>query len=135
MREREKDKMQVKRLKALIAEDEIIWAMDLSQRLESNGCQLCELAITGDEAVETATRERPDVVILDINLKGEVSGLHAAQQIRLRLEIPVIFMTGYSDEVTRTAAMALEPAGYFIKPLEIEKLLALIDSLFDSKRD
>ena len=115
--------------KILIVEDEVLFAMALGQRLKGKGYELCETALRGKEAVEIVEREKPDLVLMDVNLKGEISGIDAAREIRLRFGIPVIFMTGYSDENTKKAAMRAQPAGYVTKPLNVEELLALIDSI------
>jgi DNA-binding response OmpR family regulator len=115
--------------KILIVEDEVLFAMDLAQRLERRGYVLCETALRGSEAIETAEREKPDLVLMDVNLKGRISGIHAAKEIRLRLGIPVVFISGYADETTKKAAMVAKPVGYVTKPLDFEELLALIDSI------
>ena len=115
--------------KILIVEDEVLFAMDLGQILEIQGYVLCETAVRGKEAVEIAERDKPTLVLMDINLKGEMNGIDAAREIRSRFGIPVIFMTGYSDENTKKAAMVAKPAGYVTKPFDIDALLALIDSI------
>lgn len=119
----------MKRPKILIAEDEVLFAMDLGQRLRGKGYVLCETALRGRKAIEIVEQEKPDLVLMDVNLKGEISGIDAAREIRLRFGVPVIFMTGYSDENTKQAAMLEQPAGYVTKPLNVEELLALIDSI------
>jgi DNA-binding response OmpR family regulator len=119
----------MKHAKILIVEDEVLFAMDLGQRLESRGYVLCETALRGRQAIEIAERERPDLVLMDVNLKGEITGIDVAKEIRLRFAIPVIFMTGYSDEATKKAAMFAQPAGFIDKPLDFEELLALLNSV------
>ena len=119
----------MKHSKILLVEDEALFAMDLGQRLKGKGYVLCETALKGKKAVEIVERENPDLVLMDINLKGEISGIDAAGEIRLRFGVPVIFMTGYSDENTKEAAMLVQPAGYVTKPLNVEELLALINSI------
>jgi len=115
--------------KILIVEDEALFAMDLGQRLKGKGYVLCETALKGKKAVEIVEREKPDLVLMDINLKGEISGIDAAREIRLRFGVPVIFMTGYSDENTKEAAMLVQPAGFVTKPFNVDELLVLIDSI------
>jgi len=115
--------------KILIVEDEALFAMDLGLKLKGKGYVLCEAALRGKKAIEIVEREKPDLVLMDINLKGEISGIDAAREIRLRFGVPVIFMTGYSDEDTKKTAMLAQPAGYITKPLNVEELLALIDSI------
>lgn len=112
----------------LIVEDEMIFALDLEQRLKSGGYETCELTANGEKALENCERQQPDVALIDINLRGDLSGIETAKQLRTRFSIPVIFMTGYADVKTRQDAETVEPAGYFIKPFEIGKLIETIDS-------
>jgi DNA-binding response OmpR family regulator len=119
----------MKRIKILIVEDEMVSAMDLAQILGRRGYKICGLAATAAAAVATAEKELPDIVLVDVNLGGAVSGIEAAREIHSRFGTPVIFITGYSDEETRSAAEIAEPAGYFIKPVNIEELLTTIKSV------
>jgi len=106
----------------LIVEDEIVQAMFLGKILELWGYEICETATSGEDAVKEAAIQNPELVLMDINIRGEISGIEAAGEIRSRLGIPVIFITGYSDEETRQQAYAAHPAGYFVKPLDYDKL-------------
>jgi CheY-like chemotaxis protein len=106
----------------LIVEDEIVQAMFLGKILELWGNEVCETATSGEDAIKEAEIQNPDLVLMDINIHGEISGIEAAGRIRSQFGIPVIFMTGYSDEETRQKAYTAHPAGYFVKPLDYEKL-------------
>ena len=103
-------------------EDEIVQAMFLGKILELWGYEVCETATSGEDAVREAEIQNPDLVLMDINIRGETGGIEAACEIRTRFGIPAIFITGYSDEETRQKAYAAHPAGYFIKPLDYNKL-------------
>lgn len=118
----------MKPTRVLIVEDEMIFALDLAQRLESAGYEICELTSKGDKAISNCERQRPDIVLIDINLRGGSSGIQTAREIRTRFSIPVVFMTGYADEKTRTEAEIAGPAGFLIKPFEIPELLHTIES-------
>ena len=124
----------MKPCKVLILEDEMIFAMDLAQRLKSEGYETCELTATGEKALENCEKQRPDIALIDINLRGNMSGIRTAKEIRSRFSIPVIFMTGYADAKTREDAEIVEPAGYFTKPLEIGKLIETIESAVKKNR-
>lgn len=115
--------------KILIVEDEIIEAMVLRRLLERWGYDVCEIASSGEDALKEAEVERPDLVVIDIHIHGKMSGIEAAGMMRRRFRMPVIFMTGYSDEETRQKAGALNPAGYFIKPINYEKLRETLTSI------
>ena len=115
--------------KILIVEDEVIEAMFLAKLLELWGYEVCELIAFGEDAIREAGMKKPDLVLMDISIHGELSGLEAAVRIRTQFGIPIIFMTGYSDEETRRAADAALAAGYFIKPLNYEKLKEAIGTI------
>jgi len=118
----------------LIVEDEIIEAMFLGEILKLWGYEICETATSGEDAIKEAEIQNPDLVLIDINIHGEISGIEAASNIRSQVGIPVIFMTGYSDEETRQKAYTAHPAGYFVKPLDYNKLEEALMSLMHQKK-
>ncbi len=120
--------------KILIVEDEVITAMSLQHLFEHWGYGMCEQASSGKEAIEKAECEKPDLVLIDISLNGEINGIEAARQIRSRSCIPIIFITGYSDKETIKEAKSAEPAGYFVKPLDFHKLKLTIDSIVQKNK-
>ncbi len=101
--------------KILVVEDERITAEDIKSGLESAGYQVPAMVSTGEEAVEKAGEFKPDLVLMDIKLKGKMDGIEAAGQIKLLYDIPVIYLTAYSDEYTVQRAKITEPSGYLIK--------------------
>jgi DNA-binding NtrC family response regulator len=115
--------------KILIVEDEVITAMSLQHLLEHWGCGKCEQVSSGKEAIEKAMSEKPDIVLIDINLRGETNGIEAAKQLQARFCVPIIFITGYSDEETIKEAKKIKPVGYFVKPLDFNKLRSTIESV------
>ncbi|KPK01849.1 MAG: hypothetical protein AMK71_04215 [Nitrospira bacterium SG8_35_4] len=115
--------------KILLVEDYIIQSMGLWNLLEFWGYDMCEQVTSGEEAIIKAEQERPDIVLMDINLDGKLNGIDAARQIMSRFGIPVIFTTSYSDNRTMEIAVASEPAGYFVKPLDLYKLRSVIESI------
>jgi PAS domain S-box-containing protein len=113
--------------KILIVEDEGIEALDIQQRLVSLGYPLPEIALSGEEAMTKAKEICPDLVLMDIKLHGEMDGVTAAQQIRDRLGIPIIYLTAYADERTLQRAKITEPYGYIVKPFKERELHITID--------
>ena len=101
--------------KILVVEDERITAEDIKSGLENAGYCVPALVSTGEDAVEKAGILRPDLVLMDIKLKGKMDGIEAAGQIKLRYNIPVIYLTAYSDEYTVKRAEITKPSGYIIK--------------------
>jgi two-component system, cell cycle sensor histidine kinase and response regulator CckA len=102
----------------LICEDEAIVAMDIQMRLKEAGYSVCGLAPSGEAAIRKATEMRPDLVLMDIRLKGTMDGVDAARQIRARLDVPVVYLTAFADDNTLQRAKLTEPYGYIIKPFE-----------------
>ena len=120
--------------KILIVEDEVITAMSLQHLLEHWGCGKCEQVSSGKEAIEKAMSEKPDIVLIDINLRGETNGIEVAKQLQARFCVPIIFITGYSDEETIKEAKKIKPVGYFVKPLDFNKLRLTIESVTHSQK-
>lgn len=125
-----KEKKEVKKngkTKILVVEDYFTASVGLCNLLEFWGYDICKLANSGREAVEKAERERPDVVVMDMNLNGAMNSIEAARVIRSSFGIPVIFTTAFSDDQTIEIAKAAEPVGYFVKPLDFYKLRSIIN--------
>ena len=102
----------------LIVEDESIVAKDIQHSLKKLGYNVVDIVSTAENAISVAVEKLPDLVLMDIMLKGPMSGIEAAQTIREQLNIPVIFLTAYADESTFTKAKLTEPYGYIIKPFK-----------------
>jgi diguanylate cyclase (GGDEF)-like protein/PAS domain S-box-containing protein len=115
------------RAKILIVEDESIIAMDLRVRLTALGYTVFSTVSTGEAAIQLAETMRPDLVLMDIVLKGEMDGITAAEQIRKRFDIPVIYATAYSDDQTLQRARVAEPFGYVLKPFADRELVSAIE--------
>lgn len=113
-------------MKILMVEDESIEAMDIKQTLESFGYEVPYVASSGEEAINKALEIMPDLILMDIILKGETDGVEAASRIK-SLEIPVIYLTAHSEESTIERAKLTEPYGYIIKPYEHTELKYAIE--------
>ena len=113
--------------KILIVEDEAISALDLQSRLQNRGFLVPEIAFTGEEAIRKSAEVRPDLVLMDIMLPGDIDGITAAEQIKSRFDIPVIYVTAYADEATLQRAKITEPFGYIIKPFQERELAIAIE--------
>ena len=117
----------MKNEKLLIVEDEKIIAIDLQRRLEKFGYNVAGLVASGKESIQKARKLYPDIVLMDIMLAGEIDGIDAAITIRKELNIPIIFITAYSDEKTLERAKKAEPFGYVLKPFKDRELYTTID--------
>jgi PAS domain S-box-containing protein len=111
----------------LIVEDDRIVARDLAQQLTRMGHVVVGTTSRGEDALSRTLDTRADLVLMDIRLEGAVDGITAAQQIRDRCRIPVIFLTAYADDETTRRAGEAEPLGYLLKPFQEPQLLATIE--------
>ena len=110
-----------------IVEDEALIAADIAASLEEMGYKVCSIATSGEEAIQMAEKSRPDLVLMDIVLRGEMDGIKAAEQIRGRLRIPVIFLTSYGGNHLLDRAKITEPFGYLLKPYNHHDLHSTIE--------
>lgn len=115
----------------LIVEDEIIINKALCMALKSHGYEVCGAVISGEKAVEIATREKPDVILMDIFLKGDMDGIEAAREIHVRNKIPIIFITGYDEDDIIENTRSINPSMCFIKPIEIYEIKSAIERILN----
>jgi PAS domain S-box-containing protein len=106
----------------LIVEDEAIIALGIQSSLESLGYQVAGIAFRGDEALEKVAKFHPDLVLMDVTLRGPMNGIEAANQIRLKFDLPVIYLSAMTDRETILSAEHTEPYGYITKPMSDEML-------------
>jgi two-component system sensor histidine kinase UhpB len=111
----------------LIVEDERLVAEDIERMIQSLGYTPISTVSSGREAVAKAIAEKPDLILLDIVLRDELSGIDAANQIRAHLDIPIIYITAYPDEKIVEAAKSTEPFGYLLKPIDEKELQIAIE--------
>ena len=109
-------------MRIMVVEDEGIVAMDLRNRLRRLGYEVPAIISSGEEAIKKAGELPLDLVLMDINLNRKMDGIEAAQQIHDRFDIPVVYLTAYSDEKTLERANVTEPFGYIMKPFEDREL-------------
>ena len=114
-------------LRILIVEDERIVATDLSKRLKAMGYEPVGRAASGEQAIALAGELKPDLVLMDIRLEGEMDGIAAAREIRQRFRIPSVFLSANAEEDTIERAKLAEPFGYLLKPFEDRELRATIE--------
>ncbi len=105
-------------IKILVTEDESIVRKDIVIRLGKLGYDVVGTADTGQGAIDAARKGKPDLALMDIMLKGEMTGIQAAAEIKTFLDIPIIFLTAYSDDKTLAKAKITEPHGYLLKPFK-----------------
>ena len=111
----------------LVVEDEVLIAEEIRERLTTAGFTVVAVVDTGAAAIELALQERPDLVLMDIRLKGPMDGVEAAETIYDRCGVPIVYLTAHSDQSTLQRAKTRAAFGYVLKPFRIENLLVAID--------
>lgn len=111
----------------LVVEDEKLVAADIQSHLEKLGYGVPGILSTGEDAINSASQSRPDLVLMDIHLKGRIDGIDAARILQSRLNIPVIYVTAFADDRTLQRAKETVPYGYIIKPFGQKELQTAIE--------
>jgi len=120
----------------LIVEDEPVVAKDIQLSLQRLGYHVPATATSGEEAIRKAVEIHPDLILMDIVLKGEMDGVETALQIQRKQEVPVIYLTAYADHETLERAKVTFPAGYMLKPYQANELRTTIElALHRSQHD
>jgi PAS domain S-box-containing protein len=120
----------------LIVEDDFVIAKVLAESLQELGYQVAGIVSTGEEAVERAAKSHPDLVLMDIRLRGEMDGIDAGEQISGDLHMPIVYLTAYSDERTVERAKITEPYGYLIKPFTDTELKTTLEmAIYKHRRE
>ena len=114
-------------IKVLIVEDEPIIAKDIAYTLEEIGYQVCGIAHEGKDALDILAKNEVDLVLLDINIEGDMDGIEVAKSITSLYSIPFIYVTSFSDRETVKEAANTEPMGYLVKPIDEKDLLSAIE--------
>lgn len=122
--------------KILLVDDEAVIITRLEEILSAKGFTIVGSATSGIEALRIAHEMRPDLILMDIVLDGEIDGITAAEKIKNELNIPVVFLSAHSDDEFLARAKRLEPYGYILKPFLAEQIIAAVDvALFKSEME
>ena len=126
----------MEKARILIVEDEAIIAMEIENQLQSLGYEVTSIVDTGEKAIKKAEADKPDLMLMDIRIKGEMDGIDTAEVIRNKFGIPVIFSTAYLDQERIERAKITMPFGYVLKPIQERDLKVTIEmALYVSKVD
>jgi two-component system, response regulator PdtaR len=115
-------------IKILVAEDENIVALNIKKTLELLGYTVSSVVNNGEDVVRKAAKDRPDLILMDIMLKGEIDGIEAAESISKDFDIPVVYLTALSDEKTLDRAAFTKPYGYLIKPFSPHEMHTAVEN-------
>ncbi|MBF0591352.1 MAG: response regulator [Nitrospirae bacterium] len=113
--------------RVMVVEDEWIIAASLKEMLEGLDYEVSSVVFSGEDAVKRAEADRPDIILMDILLRGEMDGIEAAGNISAFLNIPIVYLTSYTDDRTLQRAKETDPFGYIIKPFEKRELRIIIE--------
>ncbi len=117
-----------RKVRIVVAEDESLVALHIRAMLEGMGYEVAGVAASGEEIVAAAEATRADLVLMDIMLRGEMDGIRAAEKIRERRSVPIIYLTAYADEATLERAKRTQPFGYLLKPFDERELYTAIET-------
>lgn len=124
----------MEKVNILIVEDEAVSALLLVKYMEALGHDCGEPVASGKEAILRAESDNPDIIFMDIRLADEVDGIEAAKVILGKRFVPIVFMTAYSDDNIMKRAKSLNHSGYFTKPLRLEAVKTLVNSILESRK-
>lgn len=111
----------------LIVEDQMVTAKAIEEILNYSGFEVVGIAVEGQEAIKLATNKKPDLILMDIKIRGPLDGIMVTQFIRAKLDIPIVYLTAHSDDETLTRAMHSSPYGYLLKPFKEKELIKVIE--------
>ncbi|MDO8871076.1 MAG: PAS domain S-box protein [Methanobacteriaceae archaeon] len=117
-------------LDIVIVEDEAITALDIKRKLEHWGHIVPKVAHSGADAIQLVNETNPDLILMDIVLKGEIDGIETVTEIKKNHDIPIIYLTAHSEEKIMALAKYTEPYGYLIKPIDEKELFFAVESAF-----
>lgn len=125
---------QSKKIKILLVEDEAITALAMNMALENMGYATCEPVATGQKALERLPLDKPAVILMDINLTGDMDGIETAHRVRALGPTPIIFISGYSSNELMERAKAIDPIAIFVKPVRPQELKAAIETALKNQK-
>ena len=120
--------------RVLIVEDEAIISLDIKRLLSSSGFSVAAVAATAEQALRAIETSAPDLVLMDIHLKGAKDGIETASEIRNLFHLPVVFVTAHADKATLERARKTEPFGYIVKPISALSLTSTVEMALHKHR-
>jgi len=116
-------------LKVLLVEDELLIAKSMQYDIEDLGAEVLGPVARGDDAINTALQGQPDLILMDIQLKGNINGIEAAEKIAETKNIPLAFISGYASKYIKEQAQKVNPVAFLEKPVSINKIKEIVDKL------
>jgi PAS domain S-box-containing protein len=125
----------MRQTQVMIVEDEALVGIDIKNNLTKYGYNVVGVSSSGEDAIEEAAKNKPEIVLMDIHLKGKMDGIETAIHLRKTLGIPTIYLTAYSDDATLTKALKANPYGYLLKPFVPRELHTTIQAALYRSED
>lgn len=119
--------------KILIVEDDLIIQMFISKVLSKLNVEIVGETASGDNVLELISKKKPDLILMDIGIKGATDGIETTKLINQHYKIPVVYITGNSDPATLTIAKATSPFGFLFKPFDENKLLSVVSDFIEKQ--
>ena len=121
----------MQKIKILIVEDEMLVARDVAHYREDIGCTVIGIVMEGEAALDFLKQEKPDIILMDIHLKGKLDGVETVQEFQKTLDIPLVYMTANTDDASFERAKATQPFAFIEKPFKKRTLIRTIDLLIE----
>lgn len=121
----------MRNINVLIVEDEMIIAKDIAHQLELLGCEICDILMEGESVIPFLKKTIPDIILMDINLKGEMDGIETVRLIKKKYAIPIIYMTANTDDQSFEMAKATKPFAFIEKPFKVRNLVRTFELLIE----
>lgn len=118
---------QVEQKKIFIVEDESLVALQIQNNIEKMGHKVAGVFASGEEMLDSLETDIPDLVLMDIKLQGELTGIETAERLHSRYDIPVIYLTAHSEDTTLKQAKETQPYGYLLKPFNVSELKIMVE--------
>jgi len=121
----------MRKVRILIVEDEVIVAKDIAYHLNELGCEIVGILMEGEKVLPFLKDEQPDIILMDIKLKGKLDGIQTAHLIKEQYDIPLIYLTANTDDLSFASAKATKPFGFVEKPFKPKRLLRTVELLIE----
>ena len=116
----------------LIVEDEVVVAMYIETVLETYGYDVVSIVTNGKDAIDVTQNDEIDIILMDINIEGDIDGIETTRRIKEFSDVPVLYVSAYIDKETIARASETQPAGYLSKPFKNKDLRTMIDKIIGS---
>ena len=123
--------MEIQKKKILVVEDDTDIIRSIKEGLEFHGYEMIGSAVSGEQALSMLEKKNPDLILMDVQLMGDMDGVETAEQINSKFKIPVVYLTGFTEDKILDRAKLTDPYGYIVKPFKLSELKISIEIALD----